>query len=74
MDQPFSHPSHASHYRMAMLLVIIIAGWFALYNLIEPFANWVSYSLLRLQAGSHLGESVAFFYIMSPRFCCYSRA
>jgi uncharacterized protein len=67
MDQPLLHPTQSPRFRMALLLIIIAAAWLALYNLIQPLANWIAYSLLRLQAGSHLGESVAFFLYDVPK-------
>jgi uncharacterized membrane protein YraQ (UPF0718 family) len=45
----------------------IIAIWFALYNVIQPLANWITYSLFHIQAGSHLGESLAFFLYDVPK-------
>ena len=67
MDQPLSHPSQAPQLRIVMLVGVVVAAWFALYNLIQPLANWITYSLLHLQTGSHLGESVAFFLYDVPK-------
>ncbi|MCX6054756.1 MAG: permease [Chloroflexi bacterium] len=52
---------------MIILLGVIVAAWFAVYNLIQPLANWITFSLIRLQAGSHLGDSVAFFLYDVPK-------
>jgi uncharacterized membrane protein YraQ (UPF0718 family) len=41
--------------------------WIYLYNVIEPFANWLSYGLLALPRGSHLGEALAFFFYDTPK-------
>lgn len=67
MNQSLSQPSQAPKLRMALLLGVIVAAWFAVYNLIQPLANWITYSLIRLQTGSHLGESVAFFLYDVPK-------
>jgi len=67
MDHSLPLPSQKPQLRLFALLGLIIAVWFALYNLIQPLANWITYSLLRLQAGSHLGESVAFFLYDFPK-------
>lgn len=67
MDQSLPRPSQAPQFRMLALLGVITAAWFAVYNLLEPLANWITYSLLHLQAGSHLGESVAFFLYDVPK-------
>jgi len=66
MDQSLPRPSHKPQLRMYLLLGVIIAIWFALYNVIQPLANWITYSLFRIQTGSHLGESVAFFLYDVP--------
>lgn len=67
MDQPFHRPSQFPQFRMILLLGTIAAAWFVVYNLIQPLANWLTYSLLKFQAGSHLGESVAFFLYDVPK-------
>jgi len=67
MNQSLSKPSQAPKLRMVLLLGVIVAAWFAVYNLIQPLANWITYSLLQLQTGSHLGESVAFFLYDVPK-------
>ena len=43
------------------------ALWYAVYKLIQPLANWLSYDLLGVQQGSHLGESLAFFFYDVPK-------
>ncbi|MCX6934953.1 MAG: permease [Verrucomicrobia bacterium] len=40
--------------------------WFA-YLQLARFANWVTYSILPLERGSHLGSSVEFFVYESPK-------
>jgi uncharacterized membrane protein YraQ (UPF0718 family) len=52
----------------ASLLALLAAiAWFAAYNLILPLANWLAYSALRLEQGSHLGDAVAFFLYDVPK-------
>jgi uncharacterized protein len=67
MNQSLPLPSQKSQFRMFGLLGLIIVLWFMLYNLIQPLANWITYSLLRLETGSHLGESIAFFLYDVPK-------
>ncbi len=67
MDQLLPRPSQTSKLRIFLLIGIIAAAWFALYNLIQPLANWITYTLFRLQPGSHLGDSVAFFLYDVPK-------
>jgi len=51
------------------LLTIGLAGvlWLAAYNVIEPFANWISYGLLGLARDSRFGEALAFFLYDVPK-------
>jgi uncharacterized membrane protein YraQ (UPF0718 family) len=67
MDQSLPRPSQKPQPFMYLLLGVIVVVWFALYNVIQPLANWITYSLFRIQAGSHLGESVAFFLYDVPK-------
>lgn len=67
MDQSYPHSSQWPQLRMILLLGVIVAAWFALYNLIQPFADWLTYTLLHLQTGSHLGQSVDFFLYDVPK-------
>ncbi|MFN8568484.1 MAG: permease [Kouleothrix sp.] len=53
--------------RLALLLGLAALSWLIAYNLIQPLANWLTYVLLGLPAGSHLGESVAFFLYDVPK-------
>jgi len=41
--------------------------WLFAYNLVLPLANWLAYGLLGLAEGSHLGESLAFFFYDVPK-------
>ena len=60
-------PSQPIPWKTFGLLGLILLVWLVVYNVIEPFANWVSYSLLLIQNGSHLGESIAFFLYDVPK-------
>jgi uncharacterized membrane protein YraQ (UPF0718 family) len=53
--------------RIFALLTIALVSWLIAYNLIQPLADWISYSALGLARGSHLGESVAFFLYDVPK-------
>lgn len=53
--------------RIFTLLTIALVTWLILYNLIQPLADWISYSALGLARGSRLGESVAFFLYDVPK-------
>ena len=60
-------PPTRPNVRLALLLGLAALSWLITYNLIQPLANWLTYVLLGLPAGSHLGESVAFFLYDVPK-------
>jgi uncharacterized membrane protein YraQ (UPF0718 family) len=60
-------PHPLSTRRTVFVVVLSIMIWFAAYNLIQPLANWISYSALRLPQDSKLGESLAFFLYDVPK-------
>ena len=49
------------------MLGAVLAIWLITYNLIQPLANWISYSAFGLARDSRLGESVAFFLYDVPK-------
>lgn len=49
------------------IVAVAAVVWIVLYNVVQPFANWIAYSLLALPQGSHLGESLAFFFYDVPK-------
>lgn len=53
--------------RTIALLALAAVGWLIVYNIIQPLANWLAYSLFKLESGSHLGEAVAFFLYDVPK-------
>jgi len=67
MDQSLSHPTQSPKLGIILLLGIITIAWFVTYNLLQPLADWISYSALGLTRGSHLGDAVAFFLYDVPK-------
>jgi len=63
---PSSSLPNANKRLFAMLAISAIA-WFAAYNIIQPFADWIAYGLLSLPQDSHLGQSLAFFFYDVPK-------
>src|SRR6266545_6330496 len=49
------------------VVTLLVIDWLIAYNLIQPLANWISYSALRLPHDSHLSESLAFFLYDVPK-------
>jgi len=62
-----STPQPATSVRAWLLVGAAAVAWLIAYNVIEPLANWLTYGLLGLADGSHLGESVAFFLYDVPK-------
>lgn len=60
-------PASRLNSRTAILLAFAVLGWLIAYNLTQPLASWLTYALLGLPAGSHVGESVAFFLYDVPK-------
>jgi uncharacterized membrane protein YraQ (UPF0718 family) len=58
-----------SHPTAQMFFVLLFSAivWLIAYNLIQPFANWLTYDLLGLTRNSRLGESLAFFFYDVPK-------
>src|SRR6266540_6044087 len=53
--------------RLFAMLGVATLAWLIAYNVIQPFANWISYSALQLPHDSRLGESLAFFLYDVPK-------
>jgi uncharacterized membrane protein YraQ (UPF0718 family) len=56
-----------SDIRSFVIVALAAIVWFALYNVIQPFADWIAYNLLALPQDSHLGQSLAFFFYDVPK-------
>ncbi len=52
---------------IAALAVAAVAAWLVAWFAHAPLAEWLSFTLLRLERGSHLGEAVAFFAMDVPK-------
>ena len=64
---PAARAAQRPNLRLTLLVGAVALAWLAAYNVIQPLANWITYQLLGLPAGSHLGESVAFFLYDVPK-------
>ena len=60
-------PFSSADLRSWGLVTLAAVIWFALYNAIQPFANWIAYDLLALPLTSQLGQSLAFFFYDVPK-------
>jgi uncharacterized membrane protein YraQ (UPF0718 family) len=62
---PSTTHQHNKHTLLVIAAVLVL--WLFAYNVIQPIANWVSYTALGLATDSRLGESVAFFLYDVPK-------
>jgi uncharacterized membrane protein YraQ (UPF0718 family) len=62
-----SATTHDNGKRIITLSVLALITWLIAYNLIQPLADWISYSAIGLARDSHLGEAVAFFLYDVPK-------
>jgi uncharacterized protein len=53
--------------RLFATLAIVMLAWLVAYNIIQPLADWISYSALGLARDSRLGTSLAFFLYDVPK-------
>jgi uncharacterized membrane protein YraQ (UPF0718 family) len=56
-----------SNKQLPVYVFLAVVIWLVAYNVIQPFANWIAYELFALPQGSHLGESLAFFFYDVPK-------
>jgi len=64
---PVSHSMQPRRAAQVLLLFIGAAAWWFLYRSLEPFARWVTYSVLSIPAGGHLASAVEFFVYEAPK-------
>ncbi len=50
-----------------IFLALGLIAWYPVYRQLDPFSRWVAYDVLRIAPGSHLGESVSFFFLDIPK-------
>jgi hypothetical protein len=62
-----STPQPATTGRAWLLVGAAAVAWLIAYNVIQPLADWLTYGLLGLARGSHLGDSLAFFLYDVPK-------
>jgi len=72
-DNPTPHPESSPPLAASAKIKYLLTGlaglalWFALYRQLHRLAELLTFSLLGLTPGSHLGESVLFFFYDTPK-------
>jgi len=64
---PVSHSMRLRRVGQVMILFIGTAALWFIYRSLEPFAQWVTYSILAIPAGRHLASAVEFFVYEAPK-------
>jgi uncharacterized membrane protein YraQ (UPF0718 family) len=55
------------HLPLPLVVAVAAAAWVVAWLVEAPLSGWISFDLLRLERGSHLGEAVAFFLLDVPK-------
>ena len=50
-----------------IFLALALIAWYPLYTRLDPLSRWIAYDAFRIAHGTHLGESVAFFFLDIPK-------
>jgi len=53
--------------RLFAAIGVLLVAWFVLYHYLAAFSRFLTYDVLRLDAGSHLGSAVEFFLYDTPK-------
>ena len=57
----------ANHHKKLWLVIILIPIWLAIYTNLQPMADWLVESVIGLEKGKHLTESLRFFIFEVPK-------
>ncbi len=60
-----NQPFHPGLYIPAGVLAAVL--WWLVYSKLAPFSAWLTYDLIRIEQGSHLGEAIEFFLYDTPK-------
>ncbi len=58
---------HWPRFPLPLVVAVSVAAWLLAWIVEAPLAGWISFDLLALEQGSHLGEAVAFFLLDVPK-------
>jgi hypothetical protein len=53
--------------KISIIALISLAIWFVVYEQLDPFSSYLTYSLFGLEKGSHLGDAIQFFVYDTPK-------
>lgn len=67
-EHPDARQSMDEDLRIRLLAVALsVSVWVLLYQNIQPFSRWLTYTIFGLAEGTHLGEAVEFFVYDTPK-------
>ena len=50
-----------------LLLALALLAWYPIYSRLDPLSRWIAYDAFGIAQGTHLGESVSFFFLDIPK-------
>jgi uncharacterized protein len=50
-----------------IFLGLALLAWYPIYSRLVPFSTWVTYDVLPIAHGTHLGDAVSFFFLDIPK-------
>jgi uncharacterized protein len=50
-----------------IFLSLALLAWYPIYSRLVPFSTWVTYDVLPIARGTHLGDAVSFFFLDIPK-------
>lgn len=53
-----------------IFLALALIVWYPIYSRLAPFSLWITYDIFRIAQGTHLGDTLSFFFWIYPRFSC----
>ncbi len=65
-DPAAASPGHPNRW-LGLRIAVAVVVWVYLYSQLDAFAGWLSYDILRLQRGTHLGDAVDFWVTDVPK-------
>lgn len=66
-EKPLTNPTSPILKKQLIGIVALLILWFVVYHYLLPLAKWLTFGVLKLTPGTHLGESVVFFLYDTPK-------
>lgn len=60
-------PKNVHWVKISIISFLIVGVWFVIYQQLEPFSSYLTYTMFGIRKGSHLGAAVQFFAYDTPK-------